>query len=151
MSEISARRPITKAQIKAIHVALSYHGITDAEYRERLHTDYGAKSCKDLSRRQASELLSRLGLPLKQPPRAQAARPRRPRPSRTAAPPGVTRLPSPSQRELIEALASEIEWRVPDGYALWLRRNMALDRVATNVQAARVIEGLKAIRRRRGE
>ena len=63
MPEISTR-PITKAQIRAIHVALAHHGIPEHEYRERLHTDYGAKSCKDLTRRQASDLLLRLGLSL---------------------------------------------------------------------------------------
>ena len=150
MPEISTR-PITKAQIKAIHVALAYHGIPDKEYRERLHTDYGAKSCKDLTRRQASELLSRLGLPLKRPPGTQAPRPWRPRTPRTKPTPGVVRLPSAPQRQLMEALASEIEWRVPNGYTLWLQRNMGLNRIATTEQAARVIEGLKAIKRRGGE
>ena len=150
MPEIS-HRPITKAQIKAIHVALSHHGIPDREYRERLHTDYEAKSCKDLTRRQASELLRRLGLPLKRPPGVQAPRePRTPRP-RAKTSPGVVRLPSPLQRKLIEQLAAEIEWRAPDGYTLWLRRNMGLNRLSTAEQASRVIEGLKAIKRRGGE
>ena len=145
MPEISPTRPITKAQVKAIHVALSYHDIPDKEYRERLHTDYGAKSCKDLTRRQASELLSRLGLPLKRPPGAKAPRPPRPRRPRTPTAPGVTRLPSPLQRRLVAELAAEIAWRVPNGYTLWLQQNMGLERVATAAQ------GLKAIKRRAGE
>ena len=150
MPEISAR-PITKAQIEAIHVALAYHDIPDAEYRERLHTDYGVESCKELTRRQASELLTRFGALLKRPPGAQAPRPPRPRPSRSGTAPGVVRLPSAPQRQLIEALAREIAWRAPNGYALWLERNMGLARVATADQARRVIEGLKAIKRRGGE
>ena len=149
-TEIS-HRPITKAQIKAIHVALSYHRIPDREYRERLHTDYGAKSCKDLTRRQASELLRRLGVPLKRPPGTQAPRTPRPRQPRTRAAPGVTWLPSVPQRQLIDALAREIDWRVPNGHTLWLKRNMGLARISTADQAARVIEGLKAIKRRGGE
>lgn len=150
MSEISAR-PITKAQIRAIHVALAYHDIPDKEYRERLHTDYGAKSCKELSRRQASELLTRLGTPLKRPPGARAPRaPRTVRP-RVSTPSGVVRLPTAAQRRLIDELAAEIPWRVEDGYQLWLTRNMSLNRIATTAQAARVIEGLKAIKRRGGE
>ena len=150
MPEISAR-PITRAQIKAIHVALSYHDVPDCEYRERLHTDYGVGTCKDLTRRQASELLRRLGLPLKRPPGTQAPRAPRPARSRTGTPSGVTRLPSAPQRQLIEQIAREIEWRVPGGYTLWLHRNMGLERVATTDQARRVIEGLKAIKRRGGE
>ena len=150
MPEISTR-PITPAQIKAIHVALSYHNIPDREYRERLHTDYGAKSCKELTRRQASDLLSRIGVALKRPPGAQAPRAPRPRQPRAHTPSGVTRLPSAPQRQLIEQLAGEIEWRVPAGYTLWLERNMGLKRVSTADQARRVIEGLKAIKRRGGE
>ena len=150
MAEVS-NRPITTAQIKAIHVALAYHGIQDREYRERLHTDYGAKSCKDLTRRQASELLRRLGLPLKRPPGTQAPRAPHPARSRTGTPSGVTRLPSAPQRQLIDQLAREIQWRVPGGYTLWLQKNMGLERVATTDQARRVIEGLKAIKHRGGE
>ena len=150
MPEIS-HRPITPAQVKAIHVALAAHGIPDNEYRERLRTDYGAKSCKDLTRRQASELLRRLGIPLKRPPGARAPRPARPRKPRAPDAPGITRLPSPLQRRLIDELASEIPWRVEYGYSLWLKSNMDLDRVATAEQASNVIEGLKAIKRRGGE
>ena len=57
---------------------------------------------------------------------------------------------SPEQRALIEALAAEIAWREPDGYRRWLRRNMSLERVASAEQAARVIQGLLAMRRRGG-
>ena len=55
---------------------------------------------------------------------------------------------SPAQRELINELAGEIAWREPDGYRHWLRHNQRLERVSTSDQAARVIAGLKAIRRR---
>ena len=150
MPEISTR-PITKAQIKAIHVALAHHDIPDKEYRERLHTDYGAKSCKELTRRQASDLLRRLGLPLKRPPGTQAPRPPRARNTRPKTSPGVVRLASAPQRQLIEQLASEIEWRVPNGYPLWLKRHMGIERIATDQQASKVIQGLKAIKRRGGE
>ena len=50
---------ISPRQIKAIHTALSRHGIADDVYRLRLAT-YGAKSCKDLTRQQAEELLDGL-------------------------------------------------------------------------------------------
>ena len=150
MPEISTR-PITKAQIRAIHVALSYHGIPDKEYRERLRNDYGAKSCKDLTRRQASELLRRLGLPLKRPPGKQAPRPPRPRRLRARTQPGVVHMPSREQRKLIDELVSEIPWRLEGGYALWLESNMGLERIATAEQASNIIEGLKAIKRRGGE
>ena len=57
---------------------------------------------------------------------------------------------TPEQRKLIEELAVEIAWRESDGYAGWLRANMDLERVATSDQAAKVIQGLLAMRRRQG-
>ena len=138
-----ADRPITKAQVKSIHIALSRQGIDDATYRGILYDRYGVETCKALTRRQASELLTRLGRPLALPPRLRKRRPNR-------LPEGATRLVTPEQRKLIGELAAEIEWREPDGYAGWLRSNMDLERVATSDQAAKVIQGLLAMRRRRG-
>ena len=53
-----------------------------------------------------------------------------------------------SQRALIEEIRARVEWREPEGYAGWLRTNMGVERIATSAQAARVIEGLKAMARR---
>lgn len=138
-------RPITKAQVRSIHVSLSRHGIEDAEYRTLLYDQYGVETCKALTRRQASDLLTRLGRPLARPP--ASPRPRKPRPDRL--PDGATRLVTGEQRELIAELAGEIEWREPAGYAGWLKANMGLERIATSDQAAKVIQGLLAMRRRR--
>ena len=137
-------RPITKAQIRSIHVALHRLGLDDETYRGILHERYGVETCKALTRRQASDLLTRLGRPL---PRAAAPRPRKPRPE--PVPKGATRLVTAEQRELIAELAGEIEWREPGGYAQWLRANMGLERIATSTQGAKVIQGLKAIKERR--
>ena len=67
MAEVS-RRPITPAQVRAIHVAISRSGIDDETYRGILYERYGVETSKALTRRQASELLSRLGRPLPRPP-----------------------------------------------------------------------------------
>ena len=146
MSEISAR-PITLAQVRAIHAARRRNGIGDDEYRERLRAGWDVESCKELSCRQASDLLRSLGVPLKKPPAAlREARPPRPRP--VPLPKSVGRLPTRAQRELIAQLAGEIDWREANGFDRWLRRNQGLERIATSVQAAAVIEGLKRIARR---
>lgn len=149
MARIS-NHPITRAQVRAIHVALHERGIDDATYRERLDHGWGVRSCKELTRRQASELLRGLGQRLAQPPGSRPApdRSAASAPSRPARAPGVTRLPSPAQRRLIAELSREVDWREPDGYPRWLEKNMGLARVASSDQAWRVIEGLKAIRRR---
>ena len=144
MAEISDK-PISPAQVRAIKVAQRRLGIDDAEYRDLLYARFGVRSSKALTRRQASDLLVRLGQPLPRPP--GTGRPRAPRPDRL--PDGATRLVTRLQRDLIAELAAEIMWAEPDGYALWLESNMGLKRVATSAQASRVIEGLKAMRRRR--
>ena len=154
MANISDK-PITKAQIKSIHVALSRQGIDDDTYRAKLDAMFGASSCKALSRRQASELLRALGYGL----RSRAGKSPRPAAAPTAAqttttpaagklPSGVVALPSLGQRRFITDLVGEINWRVVGGYAHWLNKNMSLQRVATAAQAAQVIEGLKALKAR---
>ncbi len=132
---------ITPAQVRAIHAAARARGLTDAEYRGRLRAAAGVDTCKGLSRRQASAFLLALGRP-------PAPRPRRPAAPRRRPAPGVVRMASPAQRRLIEALASEVAWRSADGYRGWLRKNQGLPRVSTAAEAARVIEGLKGLRRR---
>ena len=154
MPEISDR-PISPDQVRAIHAAKSRAGLDEDGYRAMLHDRYGVTSSKHLTRRQASELLTRFGAKLPRPPGsgpAPTARRRAAQAAQAASPPpagsGVTRLPTPTQRLFIADLASEIEWREPDGYQRWLQHNMKLERVATMAQAAKVIEGLKAIKRR---
>ena len=146
MPEISPTKPITKPQIRAIHVALHRKGIDDATYRDLLDRGWGAKSCLDLTRAQASDLLLRLGRPLPRQPGEQA--PRTPRRKHAPAPAGVTALPTPAQRKLIEDLIAEIGWMDGDGYRRWLFKSMRMRAVSTREQAGKVIEGLKAMRRR---
>ncbi len=147
MAEVSPTKPITPAQVKAIHVALARQGIEDADYR-RLLADVGggAASCKDLTRLQASDLLARLGRPLRNPP--AEGRPRAPRTPRRARRDGVAELPTPLQRTLIEELSAEVKWRPGGGFAEWCRRSFGFGRPATAAQAAKAIEGLKAVKRR---
>lgn len=148
MPEISTTKPITKPQIKAIHVALHRKGIDDATYRDLLRRGWGAASCKDLTRAQASDLLLRLGRPLPRQPGEQAPRPTGKPPAPTPAPPGVTALPTPAQRKLIEDLMRELGWMDEDRYRHWLYKSMRIRAVSTREQAGKVIEGLKAMRRR---
>lgn len=147
MPEISRSKPVTPAQIRAIKGAVRRRQMSDPEYRELLGR-WSVATHKDLTRREASDLLRVLGLPLARRPGEQP--PRLPRPRPAPAPPGVTHLPTPAQQRLIFELASEIEWGQPDGFGGWLQRNQGIERVATASQAWRVIEGLRAIKRRRG-
>ena len=138
-------KPITPRQVKAIHVALHKKGIDDDTYRDILSAGWGVTTCKNLTRRQASDLLARLGLALRNP-RGMNPVPRKRR--REKRPDNVFTLASPEQRQLIGELVAEIRWSTPDGYRRWLLANQGLRRVTTDAEAARVIEGLLAIRKR---
>ena len=148
MPEISRTAPITPAQIRALKGMVRYRQMPDSAYRAFLHAHWGVWSCKDLTRRQASDAIRLLGRPLARAPGEQPPRPPRPKRPRDATPPGVERLASPAQRRLIDALAAEVAWTRPDGFAGWLHANQGLARVATAAQAYRVIQGLKALKRR---
>lgn len=141
--------PITPAQIRLLKGMVRYRLMPDSAYRTFLYAHWGVWSCRDLTRRQASDAIRLLGRPLARAPGEQPPRPPRPKRPRDATPPGVERLASPAQRRLIDALAAEVAWRQPGGYVDWLRANQNIERVATAVQADKVIQGLKALRRRR--
>ena len=144
--------PITAAQVRAVHVALSKRGVDDDTYRHILNERFDAASCKELTRREASELLTLLGRDLPRPP---GTRPRsgvrRPiaRPAEPPAPAadGVVRLATKKQRDLIDKLAAEVAWETPRGYARWLTASLGLARVRTSAEAARAIEGLQGLKR----
>lgn len=141
-------RPITPAQVRSIHVALRRRGIDDAEYRALLSDMFGADTCKNLTRRQASDLLALLGRPLPRPPGAPRERP--PREPRQPAPEGVAALPTPAQRALIAELAERVDWRDGGGLEAWTRASFGWRRPRSPAEAALVIEGLKAMLRRDG-
>ena len=139
-------KPITKAQIKHIHVQLHRRGIDDATYRALLDELFGVTTCTALTRRQASALLNRLGVRLKAAPGERPPPVKPARPPRAPLPDGVVRLASPEQHRFIRELAAEIEWRVEDGLTRWLEHTMGLTRVRTVEDGQKVIEGLKALK-----
>ena len=145
-------RPITAARVKSIHVALHRLRLEDAEYRELLK-DWNATTCKDLTRRQASDLLARLGRPLPNPPLAKTVpmgrRRRISNPATTAQSEdedGVVRLATVGERDLVERMATEIAWETDDGYRRWLRRSLGIERVRTRRDVNRAIQGLRSLK-----
>ena len=144
MSAASLPPPITPGQVKLIHVMLTRQKIDDDDYRALLESLYGVDTCKNLTRKQANELLTRLGAGQKPQP-AQAAKPAPPR----RRDPNVVALATPAQHQLIRALIHEVKWRMQPpaaAYAAWLQRNQSLDKVRTTTEAAKVIRGLKALK-----
>lgn len=144
MSAASLPPPITPGQIKLIHVMLTRQKIDDDDYRALLESLYGVDTCKNLTRKQANELLTRLGAGQKPKP-AQVAKPAPPR----RRDPNVVALATPAQHQLIRELIHEVKWRMQPpaaAYAAWLQRNQSLDKVRTTTEAAKVIRGLKALK-----
>ena len=140
---------ITSGQIRAIHTVLSRNGINDETYRLLLNHRYQVSSSKALTRAQAGDLLDHLSGQTAAAPKPSTPMPRSPRPQRRSGSATVVGLITPEQRRLIHELVSEIHWHVKDGYTRWLRANQNLSHPpATRPEAARVIEGLKRMKRR---
>ncbi|MYA08541.1 MAG: DUF1018 domain-containing protein [Holophagales bacterium] len=137
-------RPITKAQIRAIHTLKGQRGLDDDAYRDLLEGETGHRSSVHLNVREANRVLRALGIDRKPGKRATPGPKKKPEPL----PPGVVRMATADQLRLIAELRSEIEWRHEDGYERWLRKNLGFDRVTASHHAVRVINGLLAMRRR---
>lgn len=149
MSAASLPPPITPGQVKLIHVMLTRQKIDDDDYRALLESLYGVDTCKNLTRQQANELLTRLGAGQKpKPAQAAKSKPAQPAPPRRRDP-NVVALATPAQHRLIRALIHEVKWRMQPpaaAYAAWLQHNQSLDKVRTTAEAAKVVRGLKALK-----
>jgi len=134
------RGKIDATQIKIIHIAKTQLGLNDDEYRLILAARCGGKnSSKDLTYREAHGLIEyfkTLGFRVK---------PVNAKPRRAPAPANVTFIATPEQLRMIDALRREVKWRYSDGYERWLSKYLKIDRVRTNLQASRAIEGLKGL------
>ena len=136
--------PISKKQIQLIHVAVSQLGMDDETYRAMLRDRYhlGAEqpSCKQLSYREASDLIDHL-----KSVGAQITPSRKSR-GRATRRPGDP--PTPAQWEKIYAVAREITWRLPMQLALqgFARRMLGVAWPQTIREASDLIEHLKNMR-----
>lgn len=139
---------VNRKQLQIIHVALNQLRLDDTAYRAMLKNRYNVESSKNLSYREASELIDhfkRLGFRLKTK-RAEPQNPCWPCAPRTPGvplPPNVVALASPRQLRMIEHLAADIKWHYWDGYRRWIKKCFKIDQVKTSPEAHDVIEGLK--------
>ena len=46
---------------------------------------------------------------------------------------------------MVNALAGQIHWRKEDGFHLWMKKYIKIDRIKTEEEASAVIEGLKGM------
>ena len=140
-------QPINSTQIKLLHVGIAALKIQDAVYRDLLWTQFGVKTCKDLTYEQASGLiddLKRKGFRIKQSkPRGSRGRKKRPQSD------NLIYLPSRQELALIDRLRIDVRWRNSDGYDRWIQKFLGgHSRLRTSKEAQKVIEALKAMKKR---
>lgn len=130
----------TNPQKTAIKMAVNQLGITDEDYRDILHSRFGVKSCTQLTKYQAKLFISDLKAKgFKLTPKT----PQKRMTLKEAEAAGVKYMITPRQTDKINKLCGLIKWRVENGYQAWVKKFFKLDVVANDIDAQRVIEGLK--------
>jgi hypothetical protein len=138
---------ITIIQKKLIHMAKAELKIGDEEYRALLSERYWVNTCKDLSYKDASDLIDYFktkGFKIRSHRSAVSHQQKR---KPTA--PNVTQLMSREQLLKIEHLKKDILWHAgPMGYHKWLMKYLKKDHITTSKEAQNVIEALKNMKAR---
>ena len=130
----------TNPQKAAIKLGIKQLGISDEDYRDILHSRFGVKSCTQLTKYQAKVFISELKAKgFKLTPKT----PQKRMTLKDAEAAGVKYMITPRQTDKINKLCGLIKWRVANGYELWVKKFFKLDVVANEIDAQRVIEGLK--------
>lgn len=145
------KRPISKAQIKQIKIAQRAIGMDQSTYEVFL-SRWEVTSCTQMNMTQANQAMRALWAlrPGRKATRKTDRKPaegKRGQPSGVDHADGVVSMATQPQRKLISNLAGEINWQHDDGFTRWLQSSLGITRIATKAQAARVIEGLKGVKR----
>ncbi|MCX5828743.1 MAG: DUF1018 domain-containing protein [Deltaproteobacteria bacterium] len=149
---------IEPKQVQLIHIAKAQCCLSKEDYEEIIeaHTKGKKSSSKDLTYFEADGVLNyfvkTLGFKIQSNyiRTSGAARRTRWQPANDRKrvqqnPPNVIRMPSRDQLDMIDILVKKIAWKVEDGYKLWRRKYMKIDRIKTAQQANDTIEGLKGL------
>ena len=136
---------ITRKQTALIHIANNSCGLSDEEHRAHCiefgeGLDEWTASSKYLTYEQASRLLDHL----KNAHGFAIVGARSPRPKRPSGK-NITSMPTPEQQKYLDALAAQVSWRVPDGFARLCTKIIKKKRPATSREASRMIECLKGM------
>ncbi len=131
------KKMVDKKQLQLIHIAKNQLGLDDDTYRDTLQYRYSVSSSKELSYNQASNFigfLSEKGFKLKKK-----------RALKVKKSSNVIELATPRQHKLIEVLKKNIIWEYEDGYKLYIKKRLKIDKVITKEDAFKVINALKGI------
>jgi len=138
---------INNTQKKLIHIGIAELGLTDEVYRDMLQEQFGVNTCLKLNYEQASRLIDDLkkkGFKIRTRRAARSANAPYQRPKAK----NVAYLPSPQQMHVIEHLRKDVRWKVYDGFYLWIEKFLGKKHITNTREAQKVIEALKAIRKR---
>lgn len=140
-------------QIQIIHIAKSQCGLSDEDYQAVIagRTQGRKTSSRDLSYAEASDVINyfmkTLGFKIKEKYTAKerAAKKYCMRRWKQGRPSNVYCLATTDQLNMVSALAGQIKWRVQDGFHHWMKKYMRIERIKTDDEACKVIEGLKGM------
>lgn len=127
-----------KKQIQLIHIAKQQLALDDETYRETLEYRYNVTSAKDLSYNQASNFigfLSEKGFKFK----------KKNKPLKAKKADNIIELATPAQHKLIDVLKNNIVWKVENGYELYIKKRLKINKVITKADAFKVINALKGM------
>jgi len=140
---------INNTQKKLIHMATASLGLSDGVYRDMLQEQFGVNTCVKLNYQQADRLINDLvkkGFKIKR--RRTGTQAGTPVPQRRPQAKNLTYLPSPQQMHVIDHLRKDVTWKVFDGFYRWIEKFLGKKRITNTREAQKVIEALKAIRKR---
>lgn len=147
---MATQEMIDAKQIQLLHIAKVQLCLDDDNYRAIIsgRTKGKKQSSKDLTYFEADTVINymvRLGFKIKSKyiSREETAKRRLRRSGRCTG--NVFCLATHDQLAMINALAGKIQWRVKDGFFLWMKKYIKIDRIRTDDEACAVIEGLKGL------
>ncbi|ESP62822.1 hypothetical protein SMITH_203 [Smithella sp. ME-1] len=144
---------IDPKQIQIIHIAKKQCGLSDVEYRDIIagRTNGKKTSSSDLTYAEANAVINyfikTLSFKIKEKYTAKerAAKKHCMRRWKEGRPANVYCLATHDQLNMVSALAGQIKWRVEDGFHHWMKKYMRINRITTDDEACKVIEGLKGM------
>lgn len=127
-----------KKQLQLIHIAKTQLNLNDETYREILEYRYNVSSSKDLTYNQASNFIGFLhekGFKFK----------KKVKPLKAKKADNIIELATPQQHRLIEVLKKNIVWKIENGYELYIKKRLKINKVITKTDAFKVINALKGM------
>ncbi|HMV46546.1 MAG TPA: DUF1018 domain-containing protein [Blastocatellia bacterium] len=133
----------TKAQVRELWARARQRGLDDEGLHNLVKAETGSDSIRGLSKSQADKVIAALGGVPHQRKRSRTSQHRRQKA-------GVKQIVTQEQLDLMKFLAGELDWK-NESLNKFCQRQIKRDQPSTTAEANKVIEGMKAILKRRPE